>query len=96
MTGPEVSKEELQAEIERTRAELGETVHAMASRLDVKSRATQAASEAKEQIIDRTTAVAGNVADRATDDSGRIRPAVPVALALIAATVVGVVIWRRR
>jgi ElaB/YqjD/DUF883 family membrane-anchored ribosome-binding protein len=49
-TPDEVSKTQIQSEIEETREALGETVDALATKLDVKSRAHEAVAEAKEKV----------------------------------------------
>jgi hypothetical protein len=49
-TPDEASKTQIQAEIEETREALGETVDALATKLDVKSRAHEAVAEAKEKV----------------------------------------------
>lgn len=47
---PPANPDELMAEIERTREELGETVEALAAKADVKARAQQRASEVSGQL----------------------------------------------
>ena len=49
-TPDEASKTQIQAEIEETREALGETVDALATKLDVKGRAHEAVAEAKEKV----------------------------------------------
>jgi Protein of unknown function (DUF3618) len=49
-TPDEATKTQIQAEIEETREALGETVDALATKLDVKSRAHEAVAEAKEKV----------------------------------------------
>lgn len=94
---PDAAAAALQADIGHTRAELGETVNALTAKLDVKGRATQAAAETKDRIVEKTMEKTGTVVDKATDDRGRIKPAIPLAaLAVVAAAIAGVVIWRRR
>ncbi|MFF0742763.1 DUF3618 domain-containing protein [Streptomyces sp. NPDC004111] len=53
--GDAASPEELRERIEQTRAELGETVQALAARADVKARAQEKAAEVKEQAGELTT-----------------------------------------
>jgi hypothetical protein len=55
--------EELRAQVEQTRQELGETVEALAAKTDVKARAQQKAAAVKEQ--------AGHVAAQARDKAGQ-------------------------
>ena len=52
-------EERLQAEIERTRAELGSTVEALAARADVKARAQEAAVAARRQLREAAGVAAG-------------------------------------
>ena len=46
----EITKEQLQAEIERTREQLGETVEELAARADVKARLQEKVEERKEAV----------------------------------------------
>jgi uncharacterized protein DUF3618 len=61
------SVQELTEEIERTRAELGDTVGALAAKADVKARAQEKAADARQTIMDnfgleaRVAAVIGAV-----------------------------------
>ena len=82
--GPDASLEDLQADIEETREELGETARALTHKLDVKARAGDAVAEAKEKVVETTT----------TSD-GSVKPALPVTAIAVAALVIGVVLWRR-
>lgn len=87
------SPEEIQAEIEQTRAQLGESVDALHAKLDVKSRAQDRVAETKRQA----SAAVARGKDGLTDEQGSLRPAVPAAAGVAAVlVVVGVVIWRRR
>ncbi|MBO1334518.1 DUF3618 domain-containing protein [Streptomyces sp. VRA16 Mangrove soil] len=54
--------EELRAQIERTRADLGDTVEALAAKADVKGRAKDKAAQVKDQV--REQAAAGAEAAR--------------------------------
>ncbi len=75
------SPDAIEADIERQREELADTVSALQERLDVKSRAKAKASELR---------------DRATTDDGKPRPEVAALTAVAFAGVVGLVVWRRR
>ena len=76
------SPEAIEADIERQREELADTVSALHDRLDVKARARQKAAELK---------------DRATTDAGKPRPELAALVAAaVAAGVAGFVVWRRR
>ena len=75
------SPDAIEADIERQRDELADTVSALHDRLDVKTRAKDKASELR---------------DRATTDDGKPRPEVAALAAAAFAGVVGLVVWRRR
>jgi MYXO-CTERM domain-containing protein len=83
-TGPSVNgsaPDSIEADIERQREELAETVSALQDRLDVKSRAKDKAAELK---------------DRATTDTGKPRPELAALAAAAVVGVVGLLVWRRR
>ena len=87
--GPDAGVADIQADIERTRKELGDTVGALSEKLDVKERAKEKVAETKERVVETTHSV------------GRIATQPKVTAPVIAALVVGavavaVVIWRRR
>jgi len=75
------SPEAIEADIERQREELADTVSALQERLDVKTRAKEKASELR---------------DRATTDTGKPRPELAALTVAAVAGVVGLVVWRRR
>ncbi|MEO5651994.1 MAG: DUF3618 domain-containing protein [Marmoricola sp.] len=75
------SPEEIQADIERQRAELAATVDQLTHKLDV-----------KEQARSKVAAVR----DRATTETGRPRPELLAMTAAVVAGVVLVAWWRRR
>jgi hypothetical protein len=98
---------ELQADVEHTREQLGETVDALTAKLDVKSRAKEKVATTRLRLKDRTVAARAQVADwardgkaAATTDEGKPTPAVLAggagAAALVVAVVVAVVLVRRR
>lgn len=64
--------DELMAEIERTREELGDTVEALAAKADVKARAQQRAAEVSGQLKGRVDEVKAGLASKA----GQTRQAV--------------------
>jgi phage shock protein A len=68
--------EELQREIEHTREELGDTVAALAHKLDVKTQIQQRAAEARQRAQDRASQAAGVI------DRRRVPLAVTAAVAL--------------
>lgn len=99
--GPDAGIEDIEADIEQTRAELGETVEALTAKMDVKERAREKVDETKERAREkvdetkqRVAATADTVRHTATDNPGRTIPV--AAVVLVSALVVGVVIWRRR
>ena len=85
--GPDAGIDELQADIERTRAELGETVGALSDKLDVKGRAQQKVADTKKAVTQRSHDAL---------DTAKTKPAVPVGVLLAAAATLGVLIWLRR
>lgn len=84
---PDADIDELKADIEQTRTELGETVGALTDKLDVKGRAEDAIHDAKETVAQRSHDAV---------DTVKQQPAVPVALLVAVALTIGVVVWRRR
>lgn len=88
--GPDAGIDDIQADIERTRKDLGETVGALSAKLDVKERAKDKVAETKERVVD-TAHTVGRVA---THDPKVKMPL--IAALVIAALTVGVVVWRRR
>lgn len=106
--GTPTDPEQLRAEIDQTRAELGDTVQALAAKTDVKARAKQAAGDAadgakqklnaaKDQAVDAATAVKDQLAQAEVPPQLR-RPTPWAALAGAAALagLVVVLIRRRR
>ncbi|WP_111509165.1 DUF3618 domain-containing protein [Mycobacterium kyogaense] len=81
--GPDAGIDELQADIERTRAELGETVGALTEKLDVKGRTQQKVTETKYAVSQRSHEAIETV---------KAKPGILVALV----ATVGVLIWLRR
>jgi MYXO-CTERM domain-containing protein len=75
------SPEAIEADIERQRDQLAETVSALQDRLDVKTRAKEKATELR---------------DRATTETVKPRPEVAAIAVAAVAGLVGLVVWRRR
>jgi ElaB/YqjD/DUF883 family membrane-anchored ribosome-binding protein len=94
--GSEASADEIQADIEQTRADLVETTQALTAKLDVKTRATDAASHAKDRVVETTNDAKDTVVAHATTAEGSVRPVVPLAAAALVAVVLGIIVWRRR
>lgn len=96
------SPEDIQQDIERTRAQLGQTADALAHKLDVKAQAKEkldhvrsrgdaAATHARAVTLSKT-----HRAQEAARDLYRRHPAVVIAAAAgVAAGVVAAVVWRR-
>ena len=73
---PPRDAEALVRDIERTREELGETVQALAARVDVKALAHDKAAEVKEQVTAKAAVVKDHMAGRAgqvTDKAGQVK-----------------------
>jgi hypothetical protein len=88
--GPDAGIDDIQADIEQTRHDLGQTVEALQAKLDVKERTKEKVLETKERVVDR----ADTLRHTATDNPKRTVPV--VAVVLTGALAVGVWIWRRR
>ncbi len=88
--GPDAGIDDIQADIERTRAELGDTVGALSAKLDVKERTKEKVADTKHRVVDKADALRHT----ATDNPTRTVPV--VAVVLIGALAVGIVVWRRR
>jgi uncharacterized protein DUF3618 len=61
--------EQIQADIERTRRELGDTVAAVAEKADVKARARARAQETRERLLNKKHAVASKTRAAAPDSA---------------------------
>ncbi|MGB8506544.1 DUF3618 domain-containing protein [Mycobacterium sp.] len=97
--GPDAGIDDIQADIEHTRKELGETVEALSAKLDVKERTKQKAVDTKDRIAEKTHETKDRVveATQRMRSGSSVKPVVPVAaIAVAAAVIVGVVIWTRR
>jgi len=73
----ERTPEQVRAEIERTRVELGDTVAALAEKADVKGQAQQAAAEIKTNVTDKVSAVRDTVTGKRDDFVSSARAATP-------------------
>jgi hypothetical protein len=100
----DASAEEIERDIERTRADLGDTVDALSARLDPRIRTREAAERAKQAVRRQGQAAksaakttASRLSTAATDEAGRPKPLTAgVAAAVAAALVVTAVTLRRR
>lgn len=99
------SADEVEADLERTREDLGRTVDALSAKLDVKSQTQQKLRAAKQRAIEQAHVVRGRgeqvvarVRDTVTDDRGKLTPTVSLAATTFLAAVIAVVVvwWRRR
>jgi hypothetical protein len=85
---PDSGVDELHADIEATREQLGETIAALADKADVKGRAEQKVAETTAAVKDRGEALAANA---------RARPAIPIgAIVAVGAVAIAVIVIRRR
>nr|WP_090343947.1 DUF3618 domain-containing protein [Mycolicibacterium malmesburyense]CRL75172.1 hypothetical protein CPGR_03455 [Mycolicibacterium malmesburyense] len=98
--GPDAGVDDIQADIEQTRHELGETVEALQAKMDVKTRAKEKVDETKEHARDKAAETKERVVERAdtlrhtaTDNPKQTVPVVAI-VAILAA--VGIIVWRRR
>ncbi|MBW6438465.1 DUF3618 domain-containing protein [Actinoplanes hulinensis] len=65
----------LREEIRQTRSDLGETVQALAARVDVKARAREQVAETKERVRSRAAMMTGRVREAANGTAVRLREA---------------------
>lgn len=102
-TAREPTADELVADIQRTRAQLSESVDSLVARLDVKAQARARADATKRRLRQQAASVqalghrvAGTAKDAAPDHDPA-RTAFPVvAVSALTLAVVAVLIWRRR
>jgi ElaB/YqjD/DUF883 family membrane-anchored ribosome-binding protein len=86
--GPDAGLDDIQADIEHTRKELGQTVQALGAKLDVKERSKEKFAETKGRVVER----ADTLRQTATDN-----PKQTVSVAAVAAlALIGIIVWRRR
>jgi hypothetical protein len=103
VTSPESRPAEIEAHIERTRQELGDTVDALSAKLDVKSRVLEQVGETKERVAgefhaarQRLGEAAARGQDALTTERGDVKRLVPVAGAVAVVVVVAVTLILRR
>ena len=99
----DLSQEELVADIEQTRAQLGDTVDALAQKLDVKAQARARADATKLRLRQQVTSlrsISRRVGDKAKDVSvdrdGRVAARVPVAAVSTVVVLLAAILLRRR
>lgn len=98
------SVSELESDLQHSREQLAETVDALTAKLDVKARAGEQLADTRDRartaLHDGAAATKQALAqgkDAVTDDDGKPTPQVSaVAVAVVAALVLAVVLWRRR
>ena len=90
--GPDAVIDDIQADIEHTRQELGETIEALSAKADVTGRAKQKVAGTKDRVVETAHAAQASARHAVTDSTGSVKPGVLIA----AAVVVSVVVWRRR
>ena len=107
--GPDAGIDDIQADIEHTRKELGETIEALSAKADVKGRVKQKTADTKDRITEKASETKGVVVEKAhaaqsaardvvTDSTGLVKPRVPIAALVAAAAIlpISVAVWRRR
>ena len=107
--GPDAGIDDIQADIEHTRKELGETIGALSAKADVKGRVqhkvadtkdriTEKAHETKDLMVEKAHAAQSAARDAVTDSTGSVKPGVPIAAVVAAAAIlaISVAVWRRR
>jgi len=104
--GTDATADELVADIEATRAELGDTVDALSEKFDVKTQAQHALDDAKQRAVSgaraaqaRGTEIFTQAKAAATDEQGNLTPQARTIAGRVAAGVVATVvlraIWKR-
>jgi ElaB/YqjD/DUF883 family membrane-anchored ribosome-binding protein len=100
-TDQERSPEEIRADIERTRRELGDTAAAVAAKADVKAQAKAKADETKQRATEKKDELLGKAKEASPDSAGEFAGQAastakdnPLPLAAGAAFVVGFLVGR--
>lgn len=101
--GSDAGADELAADIERTRRQLGDTVDSLSAKLDAKSQAQQAMQEVKQRAAAQVDAgkVRGDQAlsrakEATTDERGALTPGAQKGIGAVVALLALVVVWRWR
>lgn len=87
-SGAKPDVDALRAEIKQTRAELGETVQALAARADVKARAKEQVEQTKQRVRAQAAEAAGKARDAALVATDKVRQAAAQATASARGTAV--------
>jgi hypothetical protein len=80
--GPDAGIDELQADIERTRQELGDTVSALADKADVKAHVQDKVTETKEAAVHKVQVAQEAVKRNPAVDAGVLAVVVAIVLAV--------------
>ncbi len=101
--GKDADAAEIQADIERTRAELGSTVEALSEKLDVKAQAQNTLHDVTQRVTEqakvaqiRGAEIVDRAKDAATDDQGAVTPPVIVGAGVVVLAFVMYLIWGSR
>lgn len=101
--GKDADAAEIQADIERTRAELGSTVEALTEKFDLKAQAQNKVQDLRHRAAEQARAVqarggeiVGRAKDAATDDQGAVTPTVVAGAGAVVLAVVVFLIWGPR
>ncbi len=78
--GHKPTLDELRAQVEDTRWELGRTVEALAAKADVKERARQTAAETRTHVAEKSGQAKGQLAHMASTAGGKLRGKAPEAV----------------
>lgn len=95
--------DQIQAEIEQTRQELGETVDALTSKLDVKTRARNQVDATRRRAMgqleaakSKATEIGARARDTTVNPDGDLKPAVPAGAVVLLLLGIGAYLVRRR
>lgn len=104
-SNPEPDIDQIQADVERTREDLAETVDALSAKLDVKTRTKQRLVDIRSRAAGRldaakirTNQLTAQVKQKATDERGNPTPAVRIGTGIVTASLVAtsILVWHRR
>jgi len=101
--GPDADIGEIQADIDATRSELGDTVAELSAKLDVKAQARAKVEHAKDSVVDkaqdlqtRGAHIGSEIAASTTRGDGSTRRLFPVSGLVAVLLIAGTIWWRRR
>ena len=100
---PRPGPEQIEAEIDQTRQELGRTIDALSAKLDVKARTSRRLGVTKQQVLhkadvarQRSAELVTRGREAATDGLGRPKPAVPIGALVVVVAIAATVLRGRR